>query len=245
MQRNSVLIWTRSQDEGDATSDGLAQRCPFPVIAFPTTQIKKIPLKKTTQSWTDAVVTSPRSVKILVDESLIQGVRHIYCFGTATFEALKKSGFDKATLVDGAKTSEQLAHKLAETLPGNSNVLVVGPKQPAFPIAEFLTQSGRSATHFALYETVPCRTVDPGLARAISGYKSIFAAFASPSAVEGFVTALGPDLSQWKNKITALAIGPTTSRAAASHFPKVLESSTADMTTFENFCIAAVTKGTP
>ncbi|MGE0172246.1 MAG: uroporphyrinogen-III synthase [Oligoflexales bacterium] len=250
MQRHAVLIWTRSQDEGNQHSDAFASPTSVSVVKFPTTQIKTLQAKlPTSEAWTVAVITSPRTVRVILEngnQGWLTSLDGIYCFGSATHAEILKAGLGNVTLIPDCKTSEQLAQKLVSVLPKTSRILVFGPKQPAYPIADYFSRNGLRAEHISLYETIPCQKPDSDLLDKVSSSATVFVAFASPSAVEGFVAALGPpNFTSLKPKLIALTIGQTTSRACERFFQKVLESPSPDMRHFESFCLEAATRGAP
>ncbi len=120
------------------------------------TRIQPLPLEEYEQAlvdpWDWVVVTSPQTVKVLVEAglSVAVGVK-IAAAGPATAAALNSAGLHADLVADpggGAAVASAMP-------PGPGRVLFPGALRPSDEPAAGLTAKGWSVRHIAVYETVP------------------------------------------------------------------------------------------
>jgi uroporphyrinogen-III synthase len=252
----SQLIWTRALADWEDDRVHLEGRLPPGVVLsrIPCITVQGVaPPPLVGPPPEHVVFTSPTAVaRTFAHASAGEAVRraaHVWTFGKQTQRALAERRV-AAHLVDEASTAEELAAFLAKTLVRGSRVLLPAPEAPAFDLAGALSDAGLSVMPFVCYRTVlgasrPDGTTVPApeaetLARTMSGA----AAFASPSALTGFLSAFGASpasAAHLRSSLTAVTMGKTTAKAASSHFAVVVTAAEASVAALARAAIDALT----
>lgn len=204
------VLWTRSAE--DWPKDRGRFRHPEQVLSVPCITRQRLAPPAQLPAFDEAILTSPYAVKtVLANPELAAAVRRVtsHCFGDQTLAALRAHGFSAQQ-----HQCRTLAELVAD-LPKTGRYLHLGPEEPILHLEQMAPDT---FAHLPLYRTqsgvfVPepqrCH-IAAELGRGI-----VAAAFASPSAVTGF-------LGEFNGMgITALALGPTTAAACQGAFAKV------------------------
>jgi uroporphyrinogen-III synthase len=172
-------------------------------------------------------VLSPNTVQYaLADKAMakkLASVKKIYTHGATTAERLWAAGLP-GEHVAGVHTAEELSTKLSQTLKSETRCLWPTAAEPSFNLARSLAKASITVTRLDCYKTDTGATKSDGTAwteqeiDALIARLSGVAAFASPSAVKGFVSVFSPARNRLKTALMAIVMGPTTAAAARSEF---------------------------
>lgn len=224
-----TLIWTRGVDDWQSDQLLLSQLVAKDVYIehIPCVRLSPVGITSdvlqalTNHPWDHVVFTSAHGVSFALASPVIRErikkIASIYTLGSATAQALARLGID-AIRPEGLRTGEDLGAWLDVHLPQDAHILVPGPRQPAFDLAQYLKDKGRQSLAVVCYETEAKAHLPSGKALSIEILKELGArpttivCFASPSAVRGFVAG-APGVVP-----PAVVIGPTTEAAAKQFF---------------------------
>lgn len=231
-----TIVWTR--DTADWASDraGFASANRSAVLRLPCIVRRPLPLhlKRSDGVGTAApgiaVFTSDYAAQLcLADASLRRILLHatsIFSLGTKAAQRLRAAGLVVTQWAE-LRTAAELGARLVDVIPPGAEVWLPGPRVRAFDMSAWLRERGLAVWQQDLYDTIPgVANVDGSLASIedrvrLARRPHCVVAFASPSAVAGFVQGFAtcaPDVFQvWP----AVALGPTTTAAARAHFAKV------------------------
>ncbi len=141
------------------------------------------------------------------------GRAQVACVGEATARALGERGL-RADLVPASFRAEALIEPLAARAGAGARVLM--PRgdlaRQDFPAA--LRERGLHVDEVIVYRTRPARNGVTMIRRLLEEGRLDAITFASPSAVESFLTAVGPDAPALLGRAAVACIGPVTAAAA-------------------------------
>lgn len=225
-----TLVWTRAREDWQGDQPLLARLSGVDVLHIPCLETAALVMKVPPGPWDYAVFTSRNAVQFALAtpwfRPMLAAVKTCFTFGRKTHAQLVAAGLS-SQLVDSAATGEELAHWLQGTLPKGARVLVPGAEVPAFDLAKALADCGFAAVSLPCYRTksdasaADGSALPPQLIRELTGRLAGVVAFASPSAVTGFVKAFSPRENRLAATLTAAVIGPTTAATARRFFDKV------------------------
>ena len=233
-----AFVWTRARADWPRDAGLLGDIPNF--VHIPCLAIEDFhePLAATAAST--LVVTSPRGAMALAKEMARRAAMKapwpsaIHAFGDETMRQIKAAtdtlpANRRPTLIlhGAARTAVALAPLLAATIDQSTPVAIIGPAEPAYDLAGYLSSRGWQATHFACYRTQSQATTAAGVMLTPADIRQLAATltgvvcFASPTAVAGFATAFEPKMTGLARTLVAAALGPTTAAAASLHFSRV------------------------
>lgn len=217
-----TLIWTRSVDDWESDFKLLLGLLPseIPVVHFPCIRLAAIDrIELNSSAWTHAIFTSPHAVAFAMQDPLLAKAlgqcKEIYTHGEATAAKLKSLGLTP-TLIEGIRKGEELATVLAQKIPAGANIIVPGPKEPAFDMSGFLNSKGFKSQALICYETKASIHKPDGSHLSSQEVLDLqkspnhVICFASPSAVQGFSGKIPHTLAR------VVVLGPTTREKAKS-----------------------------
>lgn len=206
------------------------------VLRIPTVEIgpprDPAPLARALRRLADydwIVFTSGRAVDAVSGraDALPEGVR-VAAVGPSTGDRAREAGFAVTVVGDGSG-AEALARRLvAEGVGEGVSVLFPTSSRGRRELEEVLAEAGATVDRVAAYET-RTRSFDPAAVPGLG--EADVVTFTSPSAVEGWHSAMGDDPARFLSpSVRYVAIGGTTREAAAERGIEVVE---AGETSFE------------
>lgn len=224
----SPLIWTRSVADWDNDALLLPHHV-RKVIHLPCLAVEFLQPALPEGDFTYVVATSANAIAAL--ERLPHG-REKYaqatflCFGPKTREKAESCGYQTtplpAALSRTITSAEQLATHLLQTLPPASRITVLTALEPAYALAEALSERF-SVAKLVLYKTHHHVAWPSGEAISNEQKKTLASArhvicFASPATVEGFYRTFQREHAEWRENFHAVAIGATTATTTQKYF---------------------------
>ena len=248
LQHEPVVIWTRGREDWNLDLRALPVSVRKKILHLPCTEVvatklANVTLKRLRQAAVSknivVLCTSPKAAKIaLASKSLnhlLRRATYWMTFGPTTTQYLRSKGI-KVTRPRGCESSADLFHHLQGRGDANLTFVVLRAKDPAFDLGRALKDVGLQAIDLVLYKTLAQMTdlagksISQPLRQALRAEVQGVVAFASPSAVRGFVQELAKKDSTsepnqrrpaWRKNFIAVCIGPTTAAAARKNFVDV------------------------
>ena len=222
-----TLIWTRALADWPADAELL--RGAGNVLHLPCIKTEGVELKNVAPAYDALVFTSAKAAQLGLAQAELKAAaaktKKIYTHGTATAAALAALGLHAEVV--SVRTAEELATWLTTRLPASAKVGWPRADDPAFDLERALRANGFEVTSLVCYRTMTGLTdakgkvlPAPAVAKLQAELEGVVC-FASPSAVQAFAEALRPKESRLQGALTAVALGPTTAKAAVPHFKTV------------------------
>ena len=243
-----LVIWTRGLEDWQQDFQALPASLKDKILHLPCTAVtaikpSAIALKRLRQAVLQqgilVICTSPKSGKIALAskplDHLLRRATYWLTFGATTTRFLRGEGI-KVRRPRGCVTSTELFRYVRDRGDRDPTFVVLRAKDPAYDLGRALTGAGMRSIDVILYKTLAKLTDNNGKAirsklRNELRHKTIgVVAFASPSAVRGFVKELAQKEAMthsrlprpmWRKNLIAVCIGPTTAAAARKHFADV------------------------
>ncbi len=224
--KRCLVIWTRASDHW--LDDQRLFPPGIPLESWPcidTMVHTDAEVAASCPSWLPEIVVFTSMTAVLAAAKcpvLAPALNHMQCavtFGSKTASAIDQAGWPLHRFLH-ATSAAQLPSAIAQAGWAKRPVWVLGPDSPSFDVATALRQIGGTAQHVPVYQTKPQapKITLKSLAEN-QGLKVL--CFASPSAVQGFLSVEGlPPLKKTQHLI-AVAIGTTTARMCRDHFAQV------------------------
>lgn len=221
------VIWTRSAEDWPLDRTYFSNE--VSVIQVPCIRTEPVsPPKLEENQQVDALMlTSPKAVGFAFKDPTIRnlfGRVPCFCFGSSTASAMLQHKVTPELL---ASTNGEAFTKALTTAPFDRTILHPRPESVAFEPEAILSKAGKSYLAYPLFRTVEGAWDPEGhpfspqqLMHLLTFHRII--AFASPSAVRGILTTLGPlanDLAEVPT-LHGIAIGATTEAAMTGYFSK-------------------------
>lgn len=243
----SKLIWTRAIVDWDEDQALLQQAhvAPESILRLPCLQLTPYPVPALNQLPQALVVTSVHGLHMARQSPVLQPLWSLaipfYTHSRKTMRALASFQHHlNLRQPPSVRTAHELADFMVQDLALGTHVLSLGAQEVAFDLVTYLRDRGLEATHLACYQTMAQLTQTNGQVFSKSDCRVLAAAlagilcFASPSAVAGFTSAMCQndllgDGGRWRQRLKAVAIGPTTAAACAPYFSSVVMSAKNDL----------------
>ena len=227
------IIWTRSsldwQSDKNLFDDNIDKVIHIPCVKIQaidykiSSNIKINTLEQLTQKSCAVIVNSLNCAKHLTNnKNLNQLFKNFTCISTSCSAAAWLNKYDyKVYKPSEINYACDMSEWIYKNITNKQTLILPGPRKRAYPLEEKL-KSKYEFVKLDLYETI-CK-VKTSKYKNISGSKII--AFASPSAIKGFVSSCyySPN-----NKLLAVCIGRTTYDYCSKYFTKLILSPTTNM----------------
>lgn len=212
-----TLIWTRSKEDWE--QDRAFFKDPKKVLHLPCITIAPLNISaRPTFGTKYVIVTSQNALKFALRNpnlrTIIFDAEAVFTFGQETTQLCHSVGLRNVVRISAAHSSEELCKSVSQFLAPESPLMIIQALFPAFNSGSYLSSLGLDVTVVPVYKTESrCRVrLSPAKLRALKG----IVCFASPSAVEGFTTAIRNPKKL--KTLTAVVIGPTTAKACGKQF---------------------------
>jgi|GEM_PF-508121 len=236
-----MIIWTRSTEDWVEDSRRFPRSTVVRHVPTIRTEVCSLIVWPDTKSGPTTVITSKGSLQIAIrserGKMLLRSSRSILTFGTKTAALARKLGVP-VDCPKGISSAEDLALWMEQHLQHHDEIIVLGPEQPAFPIATYLNERGARAKHVALYRTVQVPVKPPADWAETSLQK--FICFASPSAVDSFYEGAKTLPADAFARLVPVAIGKTTAKRARERFGLCLQSPRATAESLATYVVDVV-----
>lgn len=232
MTRPQTLVWTRAVEDWDDDKSLIAPFIPagIELLHLPCLSTVALPIVPPSGSFDVAVVLSPNTVQYALADQAMRGVlaslSQIYTHGMTTAERLRDAGLP-AVHIPGVRTAAELATRLTTELKRGTRCLWPTAKAPSFDLQAACDARGIVVTRVDCYETETGAVQSDGTPLTQAAVDALVArldgvvAFASPSAVAGFVDVFRPTDNRLQSALAAVVMGPTTAKAANASFQVV------------------------
>jgi uroporphyrinogen-III synthase len=225
----ALLIWTRSIDDWKHDKE-ILDKLETDVLHLPCIAMSGLSVKFPRRKPQVFIATSGNAIRYSARHAallnLMRSAEMVFAIGPGTKDALREFKVT-AEIPPGVINAESLSEWLASNLRPGTDVAWPCSKEPSYDIAAHLRRYDINVEPLAVYETERSLHLPHGkhpeksdLERYIQSLEGVVC-FASPSAVEGFVTSLHPADNRLKHELTAVCIGDTTAAACKPHFEQV------------------------
>ena len=224
------IIWTRAMDDWEYDKKVLSD-LHLEVLHFPCIELTPVPVRFPKQKPQIFIFTSANAVRYSQRHpaliNLVRSSEGVYAIGPSTQAALAAAKI-QAEIPSEVQSAEQMAVWISRNIAPHTSVAIPSAKEPAFDFKSYLERYAIHADILPVYQTHRTLRLPNGkIPDAITVDRQIQAlegvvCFASPSAVEGFVYTLTPQLNRLADSLVAVAIGATTEKAAQPHFKRVV-----------------------
>lgn len=230
-----VLVWTRSaldrKKDQEILSSLSKDSTDIKIIHLPCIHISELPFQaEALNKNTQAIVTSTKAVEIAARHpelcSYLKG-RTTFCFGHATATALIKLGATvvlERKITNSADLAKAICERHSSDEPGEE-FLYLGPREPASELEPIFESYGKKLNRIALYQTIPMVTDGDGKKPTpdeVAAWRKQWhgvIAFASPSAVKGFIGTFLPLTANFKRRCTPWQSARPPARPARTILP--------------------------
>ena len=236
---NPSIVWTRAAEDWAEDAELLAP-VGNALVHLPCIATCSVEHEVPEGSYSVAVLTSRKAVAYAIrdaDLAQLMGELSLVTFGAGTAADLRAHGLSVIHATH-AKSAEELAQHLVNTISPGERVLVIGAKEPNYDIVGHLEHEGREATYLPIYRTDVRLEVTAAQSADLTARLSGVICFASPSAVRAFALALSPGTNRLATALVAVTIGRTTLKAAQAQFARCVNASRQDIGVLASAAIA-------
>lgn len=226
----SSIIWTRAMDDWEYDKKILSD-LDLEVLHFPCIELTPVPVRFPKQKPQIFIFTSANAVRYSQRHpaliNLVRSSEGVYAIGPSTQAALNAAKIH-AEIPSEIQTAEQMSIWISRNIAPHTSVAIPSAKEPAFDFKGYLERYAIHVDVLPVYQTHRTLRLPNGkvpdaatVERQIQSLEGVVC-FASPSAVEGFVYTLTPQLNRLADELAAIVIGATTKKAAEAHFKRVI-----------------------
>lgn len=224
------IIWTRAMDDWEYDKKVLHD-LNLEVLHFPCIELTPVPVRFPKQKPQIFIFTSANAVRYSQRHpaliNLVRSSEGVYAIGPSTQAALAAAKIQAEIPVE-VQSAEQMAIWISRNIAPHTSVAIPSAKEPSFDFKGYLERYAIHVDVLPIYQTHRTLRLPNGkipdaatVERQIQTLEGVVC-FASPSAVEGFVYTVTPQLNRLKDKLIAIVIGKTTEKAAQAHFTRVV-----------------------